>query len=73
LKIFEQTLIEKFQANPDFEKSNAITIAIEMMSRIDHDPVFKSQSRIDFPKKTNPDFPKKHRPLTPPAAAARSP
>jgi len=33
-------LIEKFQADFNFEKSNAITIAIEKPIRINHDPVF---------------------------------
>jgi len=40
LKIFQQTLIEKFSSHLDLKMFIAITIAIEKLIRIDRDPMF---------------------------------
>jgi len=43
LKFFEQTLIEKFLADFDFEKSNAMTISIEKAIRNNQTLIFRFQ------------------------------
>jgi len=57
LKFFKQTLIKKFSSNLDLKIFIAITIAIENLIRIDHDPVFILRSIRDFWIKIDPRFP----------------
>jgi hypothetical protein len=42
-----QIMMRKISADPDRKKFSAITIVIEKLIRINHDPVFKFQSNPD--------------------------
>jgi hypothetical protein len=45
-------LIEKFSSNLDLKNFIAITIAIENLIRINHDPIFIFQTGSFFPEKS---------------------